>query len=112
MEDYEKSVLYSDFGLSLDNQLIDFNVLDSSVVAPFERFNPEVIFHIRSGAPSVLFPSRARIDTFLYQSYANDDLRRSLFFSANDDGTHSFQGDYDGEGDRGDRKSTRLNSSH
>lgn len=101
MHDYKLAGSYADSCLQLYAELNDYSSLDTSATAPFERFNPEVIFHIVSNSTSALSPSSARIDTVLYQTYATDDLRRTLFFKKNDDGTHSFRGDYDGQGDRG-----------
>ena len=40
--------------------------------------------------------SLRKTDTLLYNSYAQNDLRKSIFFKTNPGGTHSFKGSYDG----------------
>lgn len=101
MHDYSLAGAYADSSLALHNGLLDYNTLDSTAGAPFERFNTEVIFQIMSRSSSTLSPSRLRVDSSLFQKYEPDDLRRVVFFHENDDGTHSFKGDYDGIGNQG-----------
>lgn len=83
------------------DHLINYNELDILSEAPFERFNKEVIFHCTSGNSQALQHGRARIDSTLYRSYSDHDLRRIAYFSQNEDGSFSFKGDYDGRGTRG-----------
>jgi hypothetical protein len=45
---------------------------------------------------SILATSRAKIDSNLYQSYSPNDLRKTLFFSNNNNGTFGFRGSYSG----------------
>lgn len=94
MRDYEKSFHYADACLQLNSSLIDYNVLDPTESFPIPQFNIEVLHHsqIRSTAP--LQQSRALVDTNLYALYADNDLRKSLFFRDNGNGTFSFKGSY------------------
>ncbi|WP_257670785.1 RagB/SusD family nutrient uptake outer membrane protein [Parapedobacter tibetensis] len=98
MNDFENAGAYADSCLQLYDSLMDFNALDASANAPISRFNEEVIFHARGTVNAALHPSRAKIDTNLYQSYADDDLRKIVYFKENADGSHAFKGDYDGSG--------------
>ncbi|HWV71163.1 MAG TPA: RagB/SusD family nutrient uptake outer membrane protein [Pseudosphingobacterium sp.] len=97
MGDYKQALLYADSCLGLYSTLINYNTLDVNKALPFELFNPEVLFQssIRADAGN-LDPSRARVDSVLYDSYDNDDLRKSIFFRKNTDGSYSFKGSYYG----------------
>ncbi|RAJ28077.1 SusD-like starch-binding protein associating with outer membrane [Pedobacter cryoconitis] len=43
-----------------------------------------------------LAPSRCKIDTILYNSYAENDLRKVILFKKNTDGSYTVKGSYDG----------------
>jgi hypothetical protein len=97
MRDYPKAGLYADSALQLQGQLLDYNQATAGSGPSFKRFNDEVVFHtIMSPAPVLLAP-RYYVDTVLYSSYANDDLRKKLFFKvAAGTAYHNFNGSYDG----------------
>ena len=96
MADYPNANSYADSCLSVYNTLMDYNSLDSNSPYTIERFNPEVIFQAVSLSVEPLQPSICRIDSTLYRSYDDNDLRKVIFFDANTDGSFSFKGDYDG----------------
>lgn len=100
IEDYPKSLEFANLALSLDNKLLDFNTLDETVRYPFPPNgfeHPEVIFYEISNTTTPFAVSRARIDTTLYKLYNDDnDLRKSVYFFRNPDGSHSFRGSYCG----------------
>ena len=98
MNDFENAGAYADSCLQLYDTLMHFNTLDASATAPISRFNDEVIFHIRGTVNTALHPSRTRIDSNLYESYTDGDLRKVIYFKENADGSHAFKGDYDGSG--------------
>src|SRR3546814_11004303 len=76
---------------------MDYNDLDASQRNSFAELNPEVIFHARMQYQSgILTRSRARADSTLYSMYEPNDLRRELFFEAQEDGTFLFKGSYYG----------------
>ncbi|SEO05020.1 SusD family protein [bacterium A37T11] len=77
--------------------LLDYSQLDSNSTAPFVKFNKEVIFQASTGGNTALETSRACMDSILYESYDNHDLRKHLFFSRNGDGSHAFKGKYDAQ---------------
>jgi tetratricopeptide (TPR) repeat protein len=94
---YADAGRYADSCIALGPQLMDYNALDPASPNPFARFNPETLFSALSGGSSLLTSSRCLADTVLYTSYAADDLRKSLFFKQNSNGTVGFKNNYDGE---------------
>lgn len=101
MGEYVQARLYADSCLNLSQKLMDFSSLDTLVAAPIRRFNDEVIYHALSTSETILNPSRAKVDSLLYKSYAKEDLRRKVYFKENVDGSVVFKGDYDGIGTAG-----------
>ena len=102
MRKYDSAFRYSDLCLQLKNELMDYNVrgngINSSGSYTFQEFNPEVIFYSTVSTPAPLKNSIAKIDSNLYKSYASDDLRKTLFFKNNNNGTFGFKGGYSGNG--------------
>lgn len=105
MRKYDKAFLYSDSCLRLKNKLLDFNTLVTSQTFPFASIrysNPEDLVNFTiTGPPASLNQSRAKIDSFLYQSYDINDLRKSIYFRSNTGvsaGTYAFKGSYYGSG--------------
>ena len=90
---YDKAALYADSSLQIANTLIDYNGASTTAAFPFDRFNPEVLYFAQGG-PTPLTNTRARIDSVLFLSYAANDLRKSLFFKSNGDGSYNFKGNY------------------
>ncbi|ARS35802.1 RagB/SusD family nutrient uptake outer membrane protein [Pontibacter actiniarum] len=93
---YAQVAAYADSALSLHPQLLDFNTLDTTAAYPVPPFNKEILFRSIMPTPSALNPSRAKITPSLYAAYAPQDLRRTVFFRDNGDGTYSFRGSYEG----------------
>jgi hypothetical protein len=96
MRNYNKAGLYADSCLQLYDSLINYNSVSASASIPFTQFNKEVIYDCRTASPSALSQSRAKVDSLLYNSYATNDLRRTIFFKSNSDGSHAFKGNYTG----------------
>ena len=100
MGDYEQAGTYADHCIALHPHLMDYNLLPATD-RPFPRFNEETIFYNNTTTVfSLLGSSRAKIDTILYRSYDDSDLRKQLFFRKNtgaNAGTYCFQGNYDGD---------------
>lgn len=95
--EFAQARIYADSCLRLQNQLIDYNALDPSAEYPISATNPETIFStIFSVTASLLF-NTPKISPTLLNSYEANDLRRTLFFRDNGDGTFSFKGNYTGE---------------
>lgn len=96
MGDYEKCLQYADQFLKLKGDLLDFNTLSASATFPVPEFNKEVIFASYMTTPAPLNISRAKVDSSLYRSYANGDLRKTIFFRDNKNGSFGFRGSYMG----------------
>lgn len=100
MREYDKAKLYADSTLALQNELIDYNTIDPAKAQPFPDIygnatrNPEVIFLSILVSNSYMGSSNnTLIDTTLYQSYLDKDLRKVLFFDAR----RQFRGSYIGQ---------------
>jgi tetratricopeptide (TPR) repeat protein len=96
MGQYNMAGTYADSCLNLQPQLINFNTLSATSANPITRFNKETIFYAMSGGSTLLVPSRCKIDSTLYASYATNDLRRTIYFKNNNNGSYAFKGNYDG----------------
>lgn len=96
MRRYTEAWLYADSCLQLNNALVDYNTLNANASYPLPRFNKEVLFEAYMNTPSMLANTKAKIDSFLYQSYSPNDLRKTLFFKNNNNGTYGFRGGYSG----------------
>ena len=82
--------------LAIYQELINYNTLDASSTAPFTQLNSETIFYA-TGVAQLLVPSRSRVDADLFSQYANNDLRKTLFFATLANGTQQFKGSYNGQ---------------
>jgi tetratricopeptide (TPR) repeat protein len=95
MEDYQNAGRYADSCLTLSHELLDYNSLNASLSAPINRFNVECIFFCQNSF-SNLTPSICKVDSALFRSYEINDLRRSIFFALNSNGSYRFKGHYNG----------------
>lgn len=95
LRNYAEAGSNADSSLRLRNTLIDYNTVSAAANFPLLQFNAEVLFHC-SGAPSLLSNTRAKIDSTLYASYSSLDLRKTVFFKNNNNGTFGFKGNYSG----------------
>lgn len=93
MRDYDRSGRYADSCLQLKNTLIDYNTLNGAATFPLSMFNAEVILH-QTQVPSSMLSKT--MDSTLYRSYAANDLRKTVFFRSNGDGSYGFKGSYNG----------------
>lgn len=96
MRNYEQAALYADSTLQLRNQLLDYNTLNAAANYPIPAYNKEVIIeNIFNGSNSSII-TRGKVVPELYNSYAADDLRKTIFFRRMSDGTYTFKGSYEG----------------
>lgn len=87
MNDYTAALPYAQHALALNNLLIDYNQLDTNSAAPFPIYgvdNPEILFYATAVKTPILSDSRIAIDTDLYESYEDDDLRKKVFYTNRD----------------------------
>ncbi|HAL52556.1 MULTISPECIES: RagB/SusD family nutrient uptake outer membrane protein [Sphingobacterium] len=96
MGDYEQALAISKRALESYDKLMDYNQINSGKKYPFERFNPEVLFFSIHAAENLSRESVLRIDTVLYDSYTDSDLRKTRFFTKQADSYFAFTGDYSG----------------
>lgn len=96
MNNYEKANYYADLSLKLKSDLLDYNTLNAASTFPFSQFNAEVEFAAIMGSPAIIANATAKIPLDLYNSYEANDLRKTLFFRKNTNGTYGFKGSYDG----------------
>ncbi|HVT83990.1 MAG TPA: RagB/SusD family nutrient uptake outer membrane protein [Chitinophagaceae bacterium] len=96
MEDYVQAGNYADSCLQLNSSLMDYNSLNAAASNPFTRWNTEVIFSSVCLGASMLSVNNWKCDSLLYQSYDQNDLRKTCFFKANSGGVYGFKGNYDG----------------
>ncbi len=101
MRKYDLAGKYADSCLQLKNSLLDYNSLVPTATYPLPAFNTgniEILLECRSLNPPLLDYSMSKTDSLLYASYATNDLRKSLFFLNNNNGTYGFKGSYEGSG--------------
>lgn len=96
MRDYQNAGLYADSCLKIKSTLINYNTLKATDTYSVKQHNVEIIFEKASALGEVLAIGRAKITPSLYNSYASNDLRKSIFFSNNANGTVGFRGFYSG----------------
>lgn len=93
---YQEAERYANLVLADSGSgLIDFADLDLTNTYPFSRFNQEVIFHSAVTTPTSMTASRLNVDTVLYDSYDDQDLRKNAFFRFAS-GRWGYRGSYDG----------------
>jgi tetratricopeptide (TPR) repeat protein len=95
MQDYDKSLDQAEAAITPSWQLIDFNTLIPSASYPMTRENSEVLFQCRMTVYTTLSSSRLIIDSVLYKSYENNDIRKTAWFKTVS-GNKTFKGSYDG----------------
>lgn len=100
MENYDEALKYADMALQIyGTDPINYNRIDGSKSFPFTRMNDETIFYAYGNGSFAINPSReCYVDTVLYKSYDDLDLRKSLFFRSENNGYHTFRGSYLGTG--------------
>lgn len=96
MRKYDLALLYADSCLMLKSDLLDYNVLNAAAAYPIGQFNAEVLQDSYLGSSPVLTNSRAKINPLLYAMYEANDLRKTVFFNDNKNGTFGFKGSYEG----------------
>lgn len=93
---YSKAMLYADSCLNVFPALIDFNTLSTTAAYPLARYNAEVIWHGSLRMPASLSYPFGRANESLYNSYAANDLRKTLFYKSNGTNDIAFKGSFDG----------------
>lgn len=97
MGNYQQAYLYADSSLQSHSILLDYNTLNASADLPIGRFNVEVLFAAITGSSGPMSLNNGLVDSVLVKSYADNDLRKLLFFRKNlfPMNTYAFKGNYD-----------------
>lgn len=95
MRRYNEAFLYADSSLILNSELMDFNALNPADASPIPKFNVEIL-HDSFFTGVSLSNVRAKINPQLFARYESNDLRKTIFFKDNKDGTYGFKGSYEG----------------
>ncbi|WP_338839221.1 RagB/SusD family nutrient uptake outer membrane protein [Flavobacterium ginsenosidimutans] len=93
---HEQALASANNALSFNDNLIDYNSLNTTTDFPFQLFNNEVIFHTRLWNYLPYAPA-PKVEPDLYSSYNTYDLRTILFFVSNNDGSYSYKSGYNGD---------------
>jgi hypothetical protein len=94
MRDYKNAYQNADACLQLYSALLDYNTLDSTSNNPIALNNDEVIFNRSVQPTDPVSVHTAKISDELYNSYADNDLRKAIFYRLRPDGTLRFKGSY------------------
>lgn len=95
MGKFDKALYYANKSLSLHDSLIDYNQVPNTSL-PFRDFKGEVIWGgIMITSNVFTQTTNCPVDTVLYESYNDNDLRKTLFYN-NNSGTTIFKGTYEG----------------
>ena len=100
MRNYSKAYLYANACLSQSGVLTDYNNLNLTTFNISNMFLEEEIFHTSMNTYSLATRTRAIIDSNLYNSYDQNDLRKMLFFFTSSSGMPLFRGSYDYAGNK------------
>ena len=98
MGNYDSCKKYSDLCLQIKDDLFDFNTMtDINSAFSFPQFNSEVIMAtlITQMIYSSISSSFSQIDSTLYNSYSDNDLRKNAFFETATVGQY-YKGSYSG----------------
>ena len=96
MGEYNQAKLYADSCLMLNNVLLDYKTLNSASNFPVPRHNVEVILERQGSTGLILGVQNARVLPEIYESFKEDDLRKTVFFAKGNDAQIAFKGYYFG----------------
>jgi hypothetical protein len=97
MQDYPNALLYGDSCLKIYDSVLDYNTLKTTVTYPVPGLNREVIFQATiSDDLQGNLGVNCIVDSILYKSYDNNDLRKTLFYKPGTTGQINFIGTYTG----------------
>lgn len=96
MQNYEQSLFYSGLALALNNHLMDYSKVDGSPLFPFTAMNEETLYFAYCNSSMTTLQNTADVSGELYDSYEEDDLRKTLYFYEKSPGQIGFRGHYMG----------------
>jgi tetratricopeptide (TPR) repeat protein len=104
MGNYKKAQEYAELSLQIRNDLIDYNTLNplaartlpSSIPSASTAGNKEVVFYAIAVSYSFASSASTLVDLTLFDSYANNDLRKAVYFNNKGNRIVNFKGNYSG----------------
>lgn len=96
--DYQSAFNFADTAFTMSPTILDYNEVNRNANFPFPlygRDNKEIIFYTSMPSAAILNNARINIDSLLYDSYSENDLRKQAFFFVNG-GRNVFKGSYSG----------------
>lgn len=97
MRDYGKAWQYAHNALKDNDALLDYNDLNPEDFYPVPLFNDETVFYgTLASTFSGFWAPTGKVTPELYALYEDNDLRKTIFFQDNGDGSYSFKGHYSG----------------
>ncbi len=93
MRSYDSCLKYADLSLKIKSDLMNYNSISSGNMYPFNRFNIEDLFDNVTSQANYYTWYYGQVDSALYNSYTQNDLRKELFFNQESIG-YSFRGSY------------------
>jgi starch-binding outer membrane protein, SusD/RagB family len=100
MLDYDKALIYADSTLAYSSALLDFNKLNFANKFPVNGINQEMLYMSWMISSSNVIQGRivpnCIVDSMLYKSYENNDLRKDAFFMMSA-GRPIFKANYTGK---------------
>ena len=97
MQQFDEAGKYADSCMRLRDELIDFNDLLPSANAPIELLNKEVLWQADLAYNTILATSRSKVDSLLYKSYGDTDLRKGIYFKVSGTSPPTYKGHYNGQ---------------
>lgn len=94
--EYQKSLEQADMALVIFPQLLDYNKVNRNPAFPFSGYQDEVIFQSMVTGYGFLYSNEVFVSEELLDSYQENDLRRTLFFT-NSTSKANFRGNYTGQ---------------
>ena len=95
-ENWEKALEAAAYVIENGDGLLEYSELDASKPYPFDLFNAETVLHSSTSSPSLTAGAATYIHPELYESYADNDLRKNLFFKLDASKKPLFKGNYTG----------------
>lgn len=97
--DYTNALKYANAALSVKSTLVDFNMLTPGSSSLSSDFLAEDILHLTMRNTDVFNRRKGIVDSTLYRSYSNNDLRKTDYFITVS-GAIRFRGSYDQYGSK------------
>lgn len=97
MADYQQARYYANESLKLNGDLMDFNSIDPRPEFPISPKNVEMIYYASTISGSgALYNGTARIPQSVYNLFADNDLRKQIYFRTENKTEYAYKGYYSG----------------